>query len=480
MDARRNHSPYVLLAALILVAAGLACGRQEAPTAPPVVVVVSSTPAQVAEQPTTPPEPTSTPEPGGCTNAMQFLADVTVPDGTVFAPNTAFVKTWRVRNTGTCDWSGYQISFSDGEPMGTPEQVIADTPAGQEVEISLEMTAPGGPGNYTGRWQVRSPSGAVLGSLTCVIVVEGGDDPGDPPPDATEEPGEPPTEEPGGYADLTITEASVAPNMPGSPQAVQVVIRVRNEGAASADPFTVTWIPHTGWDVIGCSHDVSGLWPDSEVVLDCGYTYPEYGEMHWLARVDSENEIDEGPAEGNNETSGRIPIFADEPQPEVVTIQSLPAEDGYVRGLTSGQSINLQGNVEAGDGTQDQAKQAFFSFDLSALPAGATIESAVLDLSGHEVRGAPFPALGTLRVYHHQYGTLDPSDFVTSFPSGFHEWSGPPGTADATAQVQNAMANGRDRFKIRVQFNYLASPNQQADMLVFPEGGPSLTVTYTE
>lgn len=481
MDRRRSRSFPVFLAALVLLTAGLACGRQTPPTATPLVVVATPSPAQVAEQPTPPPEPTSTSEPGGCSNAMQFLADVTVPDGTVFAPDTAFVKTWRVRNTGTCDWSGYQIAFSDGEPMGTPEQVIPDTPAGQEVEISLEMTAPGGPGSYTGRWQVRSPSGGVLGNLTCVIVVEGGDDPDEPPAeDPTEEPTEPPPEEAGGHADLTIAEASVVANVPASPQMVQVVIRVRNEGDASAGPFTVTWIPHTGWDVIGCSQDVSGLWPDSEVVLDCSYTYPEYGEMRWLARVDSENEVDEGPGEENNETGGRIPIFADAPEPETVTLQSLPAEDGYVRGLTSGQSISLQGNVEAGDGTQDQAKQAFFSFDLSAIPAGATIESAILDLGGHQVRGEPFPALGTLRVYHHQYGTLDPSDFVTSFPTGFQEWSGPPGTADATAQVEQAIENGRDRFRIRVQFNYLVSPNQQADMLVFPEGGPSLTVTYTE
>jgi hypothetical protein len=476
MDRRRTRSFPLFLTALVLIAASLACGRQAPPTATPVMIVATPTPAPVAEQPTTPPEPTSTPEPGGCTNAMEFLADVTVPDGTTFAPDTAFVKTWRVQNTGTCNWSGYRIVFSDGEPMGTPEQVIADTPTGQAVEISLEMTAPGGAGNYTGRWQVQSPSGAVLGNLTCVIVVEGEDDPSEPP---TDDPTAEPPNPPGEYPDLTIAEASVVANVPTQPESVQVAITVQNDGDTDAGAFTVNWIPHTGWSQIGCSHDVDGLPAGSSVALDCGYTYPEYGEMRWLARVDSENEVDEGAGEENNETSGRIPIFADAPEPETVTLQSLPAEDGYVRGVTSGQSISLEGTIQAGDGTQDQAKQAFFSFDLTAIPADVTIESAVLDLSGHEVRGAPFPALGTLRVYHHQYGTLDPGDFITSFPNGFHEWSGPPGTADATTQVQNAIANSRERFKIRVQFNYLVSPNQRADMLVFPEGGPSLTVTYT-
>src|SRR5512138_2778546 len=37
-------------------------------------------------------------------DAMQFVADVTIPDGTVMTPNQAFTKTWRVKNVGTCAW----------------------------------------------------------------------------------------------------------------------------------------------------------------------------------------------------------------------------------------------------------------------------------------------------------------------------------------------------------------------------------------
>ena len=32
----------------------------------------------------------------------QFIADVTIPDGTHFTPGAAFKKTWRIRNIGTC------------------------------------------------------------------------------------------------------------------------------------------------------------------------------------------------------------------------------------------------------------------------------------------------------------------------------------------------------------------------------------------
>jgi hypothetical protein len=29
----------------------------------------------------------------------------TIPDDTIYPPNTAFTKTWRLKNTGTCAWT---------------------------------------------------------------------------------------------------------------------------------------------------------------------------------------------------------------------------------------------------------------------------------------------------------------------------------------------------------------------------------------
>ena len=59
----------------------------------------------------------------------QFIADVTVPDGTNFAPGTAFKKTWRLKNIGTCAWSSTDVSliFDSGQNMGTSTSyAIAD------------------------------------------------------------------------------------------------------------------------------------------------------------------------------------------------------------------------------------------------------------------------------------------------------------------------------------------------------------------
>jgi hypothetical protein len=122
-------------------------------------------------------EPPSASELSTCADAMVFVADVTVPDGTAFGPNEGFIKTWRVRNAGTCDWAGYRAVFADGDSMGAVDGPLPDTPAGQEVQVSIEMTSPDRPGDYRGDWQVRSPDGANLGTLTCVITVGGDDEP---------------------------------------------------------------------------------------------------------------------------------------------------------------------------------------------------------------------------------------------------------------------------------------------------------------
>jgi hypothetical protein len=48
----------------------------------------------------------------------QFVRDVSIPDGTTFAPGETFTKTWRIRNAGTCTWSGYSLVFDSGDSMG--------------------------------------------------------------------------------------------------------------------------------------------------------------------------------------------------------------------------------------------------------------------------------------------------------------------------------------------------------------------------
>jgi hypothetical protein len=140
------------------------------PTVPPVAPTMVPTKA-----PPTPIPPTETPTgsgPGGCTLSEQFIADVTIPDGTVLAPGAPFVKTWRVKNTGTCVWENYKLIFAAGAQMSGPSSVnVNNTPPGSTVDVSVNLVAPTTPGQHKGGWRFQATNGSVFGSLTVVIEV---------------------------------------------------------------------------------------------------------------------------------------------------------------------------------------------------------------------------------------------------------------------------------------------------------------------
>jgi hypothetical protein len=116
-------------------------------------------------QPTSTPAPTPTPIPTPC-NAAKFVQDVTIPDGTNFAPDTDFTKTWRLQNVGTCTWTtGYDLVFVDGTRMGglraigLPERVRP----GETINLSVELTTPDRSGDYQGFWMLRAEDGLIFG-----------------------------------------------------------------------------------------------------------------------------------------------------------------------------------------------------------------------------------------------------------------------------------------------------------------------------
>src|SRR5215213_6740180 len=101
-----------------------------------------------------------------CTDRAQFIADVTVPDGTRFDPGAAFTKTWKLRNIGTCTWTtGYSVVFASGTQMGsTTSSPFANNVApGQDIEITVNMTAPNTAGHYIGYWKFKNASGVLFG-----------------------------------------------------------------------------------------------------------------------------------------------------------------------------------------------------------------------------------------------------------------------------------------------------------------------------
>ncbi len=104
-----------------------------------------------------------------CTYRATFLGDVTIPDNTVLTPGTAFVKTWRIRNDGTCAWGPGQtvdaIEMVGGTQMGHALRVplTATTARGQTANISVSMVAPSQAGTYRNEWKFRRTNGQLFG-----------------------------------------------------------------------------------------------------------------------------------------------------------------------------------------------------------------------------------------------------------------------------------------------------------------------------
>lgn len=133
-------------------------------------------------------------------NKMEFLGDVTIPDGTVIAPGAKFVKTWKVKNIGTTTWSAnYKVRFWAGDRMGAPTSVLLgkEVKPNEEIDISVEFTAPNTQGEYTSLWILSDEDEANFGVTFYVKIVVGNPATATPTVTATSAPAtETPTEEP--------------------------------------------------------------------------------------------------------------------------------------------------------------------------------------------------------------------------------------------------------------------------------------------
>lgn len=132
------------------------------------IVIPSFTPAP-------PPIPTQTPIPApvftntpaatatsNC-NVAQFVTDATIPDGTIMTPGQAFTKKWRIKNIGSCVWTGFSLVFDNGESMGGPAtKAISTLNPGQEVDLEVALIAPSTPGSYRGYWRINTNGGVLV------------------------------------------------------------------------------------------------------------------------------------------------------------------------------------------------------------------------------------------------------------------------------------------------------------------------------
>lgn len=100
--------------------------------------------------------------------------DVNVPDNTVLAPGQDFIKTWKVRNNGSCEWgAGYVLAYA-GYTDQMSGQFVALTDLvlpGEEVDVSVQFKAPAQAGTYLSAWQMRNPAGVTFEEIIFVKII---------------------------------------------------------------------------------------------------------------------------------------------------------------------------------------------------------------------------------------------------------------------------------------------------------------------
>lgn len=113
-----------------------------------------------------------------------------------------------------------------------------------------------------------------------------------------------------------------------------------------------------------------------------------------------------------------------------------------------------------GDSTTDKGIHGFLSFDITGIPAGATIQSAVLDLSNYtkftteiDPFAAPNP-LGSFQVFAQNYDVMAADDYAGATYATLHNSLGSAGMASINVKsgLDAARSSGYARFQVRLQF----------------------------
>ncbi|HLJ68589.1 MAG TPA: NBR1-Ig-like domain-containing protein [Chloroflexota bacterium] len=148
------------------------------------------------------PVPTLRPEP---LEDLAYVADTSIPDGSVLGKHQRFRKGWLVFNNGRADWGGgWRLVEVSGPFFGRRAIAVPATLACHSTNILADLRAPTHPGRYSGVWRMVDTSGHRFGQkLTLVITVSGA------PPRPTPTPSAQPTATPTPPSGPTATPTPV-------------------------------------------------------------------------------------------------------------------------------------------------------------------------------------------------------------------------------------------------------------------------------
>ncbi len=154
----------------------------------------------------TPPTATLPASAYGCNN-LTLLYDIYPNGSNIMKPGQNFTMTWKVHNSGTCEWkSYYRLTLVSGTNFDAPNVNIGKIIApDRNPEVSLNMDAPRKTGTFTAYYRMADGDGHMFGATLVVsIKVQN---------DATDTP------QPGSTATFTNTlEPSSTPTITNTPE----------------------------------------------------------------------------------------------------------------------------------------------------------------------------------------------------------------------------------------------------------------------
>lgn len=115
---------------------------------------------------------------------MKFVCDVTIGEGESVAPNTKYIKTWKIKNIGSKRWPyGCQlrlvnsnINQNESFTLQQQQQVIVKAlEPEEETEVSIELISPESCGIYQSQYRVFTPNSTPFGDpIWLILKVEQG------------------------------------------------------------------------------------------------------------------------------------------------------------------------------------------------------------------------------------------------------------------------------------------------------------------
>jgi hypothetical protein len=196
-----------------------------------------------------PGQPAATAQPAACAQ-VSWVSDVTIPDDTVMASGTQFVKTWRVKNTGSCAFSGTLNFVGKGNQMGGQSPVVLPKiEAGQQLDVSVNLTAPTQAGDYFGTWQPRTGDGTPMENLVVRIKVSAAA--ATPVPTATATPILAVTATPAVSTPETTATPAASPTPAPGQTCVQAFNDLNGDGQLEADESLLAGVVFTLSDASG-------------------------------------------------------------------------------------------------------------------------------------------------------------------------------------------------------------------------------------